>query len=318
MIPIKLIEYATPSTDNKYRLEWSNMIRFFKSSDYNNLLTVSDEAILFSLENFAWINADGLIWLLLIADELKSKDNSLWLDLPRNVSQLEYIKFSNFHEVAQQHFSITNLFYLDEIERNKPLTNMKFYKVDVNTLGSLLKDITSFLSLSGDFKEKMLLSGDIIYEYLPDFLGAIGETSKNIVQHSTEVDNSGNGYFVISAIGRNKISFCIADSGRGFRSSLIGKSVKTKSDFDAIKQALLYRYKLEGEGLFRVVQFISQLNGFLRIRSGNCETFLNVSKNVLVEDSDTKDFIMKNLMKFESSFNFPGVQIKIDVISDRI
>lgn len=311
---VKIADFISPGNDGKKRLEWNGILNFLRSTKYNQIKALTGDDILFSLGGFDFINPDGLIWLLLIGDEFKSKKNSLWLEFPRDNRQLEYFKLSKFYRVASEIFSITNLFYLDEIREIPSKRGIEFFKVSLESLGTLMRELNLFLTL--DFAKKVDISqyGEIVFEHLPLFLRVIIETSKNIVQHSRERENMGWGYFMMSQVRNDLLRFCIVDAGRGYSSSLKTKGIKTKDDFDAIYHALLFRYyEREGEGLFRVVQFISQLNGIIRIRSGRNEVFLDTSKNILSGDEETKNFIQQNLRKGKSDFYFPGVQIQIDV-----
>lgn len=314
MITVKIANFISPRSDGKKRLEWNGILNFLRSREYSQIRTSTTCDILFSLEGFDFINSDGLIWLLLMGDEFKNKNNSLWLEFPRNNKQLEYLKSSKFYIIALDLFSITNLFYLDDTKETQINRGMEFFKVNIESLGTLMQELNLFLTF--DFAKSVDISpyGEIVFEHLPPFLRMMTETSKNIVQHSRESENTGWGYFIVSQIRKDLLRFCIGDAGRGFLSSLKSKGVNTKDDFDAIYHALLFRYyEQEGEGLFRVVQFVSHLNGIIRLRSGRGEAFLDVSKNLLDTDNKTKNFIEQNLRKVRSDLYFPGVQIQIDV-----
>lgn len=314
MITIKMASFVNPGRDGKKRLEWNAIMQLLRSEEYSSIRSLSGADVLFSLKGFDFINPDGLVWLLLIGDELKSKKNYLWLEFPKENGILEYFKASRFHKVALDLFSITNLFYLDEVREQKVKRGMGFYKINIESLSSLMQELTLFII--SEFPKQVGISshGELAFEYSPPFLNIIKETAKNVVQHSREVENVGWGYFVVNQIRKDTLRFCIGDSGRGLLSSLQTKQIKVKDDFDAICHALLFRfYKREGEGLFRVVQFASHLNGIIRIRSCAGEAFLDLSRNFLRTDEETKEFIQKNLRNWRSNVTFPGVQLQIDL-----
>jgi len=314
MISIELSHFAIPARDQKKRLEWSGVINFLKTEEYAFIKAMPPEEILFSIEGFDYLNPDGLLWLLLIGEELKKKGHFLSMKLPRDPHQLEYIKASNFHEVALEHFSIVNVYALDEIKPSKIPEAKRFFKVEVWSLPYLLTTLRKFSASDEFFKMLGHPYDDIKMEYIPPFLSTIEEITKNIVQHSEEKENTGSGYFVMSPYRKEWLRLCIGDAGRGFYSSLTSKKLKPKSDFEAIKLALLYRYSSPGgEGLFRVVQFANKLGGTIRISSKEGEAFLNLQVPPFKDDEATKNFIEQNLKEMRRNYSFPGVQFVIDM-----
>jgi len=316
MISIKLSHFAVFDKEQKKRLDWSGIINFLKAKEYADIKTMSTEEILFSLEGFDYLNPDGLLWLLLIGEELKRKGHFLLMRFPRNPYQLRYIKALNFHEVALKNFSIVNIFELDEIESLKIPKATRFFNIDLRLLPILLSTLRIIFTSASDEFFKMLgqrSRDEIVFEYAPLFLSTIEEITKNIVQHSGEKENLGCGYFVMNPYRKEWIRLCIGDAGCGFYSDLTSKELKPQNDFEAIKMALLYRYYLHGEGLFRVVQFINKLGGIIRISSGKGEAFLNLQKPPFEGDEATKNFIEQNLKKIRRDFSFPGVQFLIDI-----
>lgn len=314
MITINMASLISPGNDGKRRLEWNGIMQFLRSEEYSSIKSLTTADILFSLKGFDFINPDGLVWLLLIGDDLKIKNNYLWLEFPKDNKTLEYFKSSHFHKVALDLFSITNLFYLDDIKEHKMKRDMGFYKINIESLSALMQELASFII--SDLPKQIGISsyGELAFEHSPPFLNIIKETAKNAIQHSREFENVGWGYFVVSQMRQDTLRFCIGDAGRGLFSSLQTKQIKVKNDFDAISHALLFRfYERQGEGLFRVVQFVSHLNGVIRIRSCAGEAFLDLSRNFLRTDDETKHFIQNNLRNWRSNVTFPGVQLQIDL-----
>ena len=312
---IRLASYVTASRDGKKRLEWSAATIFLQSNEYREIAQPSGQDLLFSLDGFDYMNPDGLIWLLLLGDQLKTKENSLWLELPRNPEQLRYLKSYNFHNVVLDNFSIVNVYYLNEVSSFMLPESMKFFRVNLMTLTRVMKELNNLFG-SVDFLGQLGISpvGETSMEFLPPFLRTIQETTKNIVQHSSRVPDEGAGYFVISPVGKGRVRLCVADAGWGFSASLLSKGIRTKDDFDAIRNALFFRYlRPGGEGLFRVVQFVARLGGVIRMRSGSGEAFLQLPQRLLRSDQDTKHFIEDQLKPVRSRFYFPGVQLQIDL-----
>lgn len=311
------------SKDGFKRLEWTSMLKLISSPLFRDINVQHSTNIFFSLEGLDYINADGLIWLLLIGDFLKRKKNILWLELPTDRRLLNLIKNTEFHTIAKNLFSFTNRIYLDEIRPVLQPSDSVFLKISIETLWKFMKELSTRMTDREFYKRIGInITGQIRFEYLPIFLKTIIETSKNIVQHSEKEENTGRGYCGISPLGRSITRLCIGDVGQGLRSSLVAKGIRINNDFEAIKYALLYRYfqpekKVgeKGEGLFRVVQFVSQLNGVIRIRSCTASALLDLSKKQLnnQQDDETKDFIKANLRPDRLSVRFPGVQIMIDI-----
>lgn len=312
---IRLANFAIPGSDGKMRLDWNGAIGFLRSPTYREVRELGDHSFLFSLEGFDYLNPDGLIWLLLLGDQLKLKGNSVWLQLPRDPDQLRYLKSCNFQNVALENFSIANVFYLDEVPSLRFPEGMRFFRVNLTTLATLLRELSTLFG-SEDFLRQLGVSpiGEITMEFLPPFLRTIHETSKNIVQHSGRIEDRGYGYLVISPIGKSRVRLCLGDAGRGFSSSLLAKGIRARDDFDAIRHALLFRYyRPGGEGLFRVIQFVSRLGGVVRIRSGSQEGFLTLPQQLFAKDDNTRHFIEHYLKQVPSRFDFPGVQLQIDL-----
>jgi hypothetical protein len=318
MNTVKLYETIKPE-NNRRRLDWLAAQIFLNSPFYKKLNNLEGEDILFSLRKLDFINPDGLFWLILIAEQIKRNKNYLWLELPTNNLQLEDIKRLNFLSVASKFFSITNSFELDEISQKVKVRQLGFFNIDSNTLRRLLLELNRQL-LTRNFVRELGISetGLITFEIIPPIFDILKEGSKNIVQHSSREELTGSGYLVIGRVRREWIRICIGDTGRGFMSSLNEKGFKVTDDFQSIKAALVYRFfqkkeGLKGEGLFRVVQSISQLNGVIQLRSCRGRAFLDLRHHILREDDETKDFILANLKGENSHTLFPGVQILIDL-----
>lgn len=315
MIAIYLSKFIDTGKDNKRRLDWNGINIFLQTKEFFELNISSKKDILFSLKGFDYINADGLIWLLLFGSELKKKNNSLWLLLPDDIVQLNFIKSSNFYKIAMEQFSIANIFDLESInDLDSPSRGMVFYKVNLESLTSINKDLDHFFTY--DIFKKLHISkfGKVAYEYFPVFMQLINETSKNIVQHSQEEQYTGCGYLIINKIGRDIFRICVCDTGQGLLASLKSKKINVGDDFEAIKHALLYRYyKREGEGLFRVIQFISTMEGSIILRSGSEEAYLNLRNTKFCDDEETKSFIQNNLRINKRKIFFPGLQILIEL-----
>lgn len=318
MQQVRLIDFTAPSKDGKLRLEWSWVHKFLTSDTYSQLTQASGRDILFSLKGFDYLNVDGLIWLLLLGEYLRSRNNSLLLELPEDRGNLQYIKSSNFVNVARDNFYLSNIYALDDIDVSKfPKGLAYFNQISVNSLTSLLSSTGETIRSERFLHALHLVElGRLHAEVFPSFLRIINETTKNVVQHSSEAPNQGVGYFGLQQIGPDRIRICVGDAGQGFRNSLASKGIKVKDDYDGIEQALLFRlHRQLGEGLFRVFQMVSLLQGAIRIRSFSAETFFNLSQRYLSDDEQTRSYINYTLaqMSKRSFPNFPGAQLQIDI-----
>jgi hypothetical protein len=313
---VRPADFVTPSkTDGKKHLEWSWATSFLQSQ-YEMFRDLTGEDIQFSLDGCDYLNPDGLLWVLLFGEQLKKRDNVLWLDLPSSPKQIAYIRESRFVEVVQDIFSISDIFRLDEAI-NRPIdSGFAFYsRIDMDTFSGLLSRI-------GDlFKGKRLVEmlgipplSELHAQFMPSLMQIINETGKNVVQHSGGVPYTGAGYFAVDELGPNAIRFCIVDAGCGFASSLKGKGIEVRDDYDAIQHALLFRlHRPSGEGLFRVIQLLNMLNGVLTIRSGSSQTFLNPRKMALLTDGEIESFVLASMGRRFARPKFPGVQLQIDM-----
>lgn len=321
MNEVRLADFVMPSKDGKKRLEWGWATSFLQSQQYGTLRDLTCEDIQFSLDGFDYLNPDGLLWVLLLGEQLKKRDNVLWLELPRSPEQVAYIRESRFAAVVQDDFSIPNIFRLDEtINRPLRLDLAFFSRIDINTISRLQNRIVDLFTSQRLIKVLGVTPlGELHVKFMPSLMRVVNETSKNVVQHSGDVPDTGNGYFAISQLGADAIRFCIGDTGCGFASSLRAKGIEVRDDYDAIQHALLFRYYQPfGEGLFRVIQLVSRLGGVIIIRSGSSQTLLNLNRKVLLNDDETKSFVLASIGKKWEQPQFPGVQLQIDVRPRRL
>lgn len=313
---LSLAQLVTSRSDGRRRLDWRGANEIAQSSVWRGILSSAKRDVLFDLSGFDYLNNDGLLWLLLLAERLRERapDSTPWLELPRDQAQLRYIKSSGFDRVASELFMVTNVYLVDSLDVRESKAGMRFYRVDIESLPAVMRDFGSLLSSSQFVKSLgMIPLDETSVEFFPAFYQVVTETPKNIVQHSRDTATAGSGYMVTSELGFGVTRICVGDTGRGFRASLQAKGTKAENDFDAIREALLYHYNhREGEGLFRVLQFVSQLKGLIKIRSGSCETRLDLRQRYLADDEDAKVFL-ENEMLHQSVHPFGGVQLLIDV-----
>ena len=130
--------------------------------------------------------------------------------------------------------------------------------MDVTTLNRFL--IEASVSIPERVQIMLGRRDDTIDEFwqkaVSPFANFLKETNKNIVQHSGDSLDSGNGYFVIgtkrSRTRPPRVLCCICDGGIGFSKSLSNKGFRITNDANAIREAFLHRYESdeEGKGLF--------------------------------------------------------------------
>lgn len=317
MIEFIMSSFVKKYSDGKLRLQWRDAIGI-TNKIIKDILKDEDPDLLISIDGFDFIDSDGLVWVLLLGDYLKSRGKQIWLELPSNKYQLRYLKDSRFIDVSQDFFTISNIYQLDlenDISRKKYKSDyLRFWKVDISTVSQILnlsitKTLLDFLNIDP--------ITDIAYEFLQPFSNLIIETNRNLVQHSRLISGEGWGYFSLSSKqfrGQPRIACTLGDAGVGFKKSLAGKGMNIKNDKDAIKGALLFRYhNQEGAGLFRAVRLASRLKGVVKIRSGISSAFLNLQKSYLQNDEQVYNHIFNEIQFRNEKLYFPGVQFYVEV-----
>ncbi|MDO8848377.1 MAG: hypothetical protein Q7W51_08345 [Coriobacteriia bacterium] len=316
MDEIRFSQFAAPWRDEKTRLDWKTATALFGSPNWQELELSTTSEVLFSLRGIDYLNPDGLLWVLLLGERARQVDRNrtLWLELPHEGASLRYLKESAFAAVSSEVFMLSNPYDLDRVDVPAPRRGLRFYRVDIDSLGSVVSDVGCLLTSSEFLKGLGIVPFDeVAFEYVPPFLGVVSETTKNVVQHSHSTLSGGRGYIVIGEMRTGVTRICIGDAGRGLRSSLDAKGANVADDAAAIEGALLYHYaNPEGEGLFRVLQLVSFLEGAIRIRSGAREVFLDLSNDYLRTEDETRSFIEEKA-RYHKCANFPGVQVMIDV-----
>lgn len=316
MESIILKNFAKPTKEGKYYLNWSNC-RNFISKKWDKLSKLENSVIRFDLEGFDFINLDGLIWLLLIG-EILHNNNYLILNLPRDKQLLKYMKSVGFHQIAAEIFDIYPKFYIEEVEEYKLSKGIRIEKVSSVNLQNVQKNFHRFIE-SKDFYKMLNIAytGQISWEYIPYLVLIISELLSNIVEHSGKTLNTGEGYAGMFVSGQ-KINIIVADAGVGFTKGLKRKEIIVKSSEEAIKKAFLFRYyknktKVEGKGIFEALKCIRKLGGSVRIGSENAEGNLSMKGRLYEEkneDEKLKQIIEKELKSYSRRY-FPGVQYSI-------
>jgi hypothetical protein len=305
-------------SDQKKRLQWEDVLHAINTPVGQKAIKSEDPELFLSLRNLDYINPDGLVWLLLLSDYLNEKGKMIWLELPNDRWQLDYLKNSYFIDVAQENFSITNLYKLDSSiigTKTKKGSNdyLRFWKVDISSVNQL-----SLVNLHKTIAKvlNIYVLDELDFNVVQPFVNLIIETSRNLVQHSRGRNGDGWGYLVLAQKpfkGVKRLTCMIGDNGIGFKKSLTDKGVHVRGDQEAINKALLFRYhNREGAGLFRSVQFASRLHGVVRIRTGKASSFLNFTNQYLDDEDNVQSFINKNMVRRDEKIFFPGVQIYIE------
>ncbi len=322
MIEIRLSQIVREHLDRKKRLQWEDAVTAINSPTYQNFLKSDDPELFLSLRDLDYIDSDGLLWILLLGDFLNEKGKMVWLELPSNKWQLNFLKKSYFVETAQECFSITNLYKLDDsfihsgIKRKND-NYLRFWKVDISSINKL-STVYLHKTVSNVLNKNILDHLD--FTVIQPFVNLIVETNRNLIQHSRGKHGEGWGYFVLSEkptkFGK-RLTCTIGDNGIGFKKSLIDKGLHIRNDQEAINRALLFRYhNREGAGLFRAVQFASRLSGVIRVRSGQASSFINFNNTYLENENSVHDFISNKTIKRLEKVFFPGVQIYVEALGD--
>jgi len=330
IIQVKLADFASHEKGIK-RLEWRCVSSFLqdKQRGYEAITQrkPGEGLIWFSLKGFDYLNPDGLLWVLLIGEELTGKGYYLSLELPIEKNNVEYLEECGFLEIAREYFSFLNIFEFGKIKLQRSRgKNVLLAKIEKNTLEGFLARF-----------EQIELRGEILewlghpkhdqqrFEYMFPFYNLIKEIAYNIVQHSSYKKDEGKGYFIISPFSPDWVRLCMGDAGQGFLNSLKAKGLEgklkklrweLKNDFDAIKTALAYKYivgDISGGGLFAVVKLASQLRGVIKVRSVRGEATLKLTNGILVDDEETFRYIDTKTIGGVVKSDFPGVQFIIDL-----
>ncbi len=309
METIDLTKYAKKDNKGRIRLAWKECFRFVDSKAYHRILKSKNCHIMFSLANYNFINPSGVIMLLLIGRLLRSKGLYLWLKLPFGDSPLSFLKSINFASVSSEIFSISNSFLLDSVKASKDNLCDNIRYLSSETFNDILVITDNYIHsdyIKSLFKE--FLPGSYHDNVIVPFYNSLRELCENIILHS----DTGYGYIIIGPSGPNYISICIGDIGIGFRRRMFAYSSTKLSDFDIIKYALLLRFEGEITGLFDVINFTHNLNGFIKIRSGHAEAHLDLRDITLESNGSIKSYIENNLIKVSVNNPFPGVQYEIE------
>ncbi len=320
METVVLINYAKPKA-KKYYLNWDTCTSFIASKKWDEISKIKNSNIVFDLEGFDVVNLDGLVWILLIGEMLYKNNNYLILKLPRNEMILKYIKTVGFDQVASKVFELFPKFWVASIEEYKTIKGIKIKKVQDINIQNVSEEFRIFIKSKEFIKlTNIETTGQIFWEYIqPLLMPIISELLSNIIEHSGEKVNTGNGYVTMFVSGK-KINILIADAGVGFKKGLERKGLLVKDEAEAIKKAFLFKYfrntKVEGRGIFEVLKCLRKLGGWLRIRSVKAEGNVGfASGDVRLYKEHNEDVVIKEIierqLKIYEKGNFPGVQYSI-------
>jgi len=173
---IRIRKYSKSDRQGHTRLDWLTAGNVIGSGAYAQAKALRGDEILLSLEGIDYFNPDGLIWLLLLGQQLASNGNRLHLELPHDLDRVRTLAESNFDDVAKDVFSVTNRYALDEYRRlNGQTVRMFFYRVCLDTVGSLRSRLDSHFQ-SEEFARTIGISrtDQIAFEFLPGFMRAMG------------------------------------------------------------------------------------------------------------------------------------------------
>lgn len=267
---------------------------------FEHVLALFLESTLIDLRETGFIDPYGMVGLLEIGEDLKSKDIHKTLFLPKSDEVLKYLERMDFFKFAGRYFGLEPL---------KPEISEKYLR---SSYSDVLLEITP-IEKSNDIhfivgkvkgRAHAVLERHLHYDEraINGFIVALSEVCQNIIEHSENRGFVGIQKYHFQRMGKNVVQIAVMDLGVGFKKSLSGR-FSLRNDLDAIEKALIHsasRYEEigRGHGLASVRRFVNQWNGKMSIRSGSAKL------SIIPKWAWGKE-------KEENLAYFPGAQINI-------
>jgi hypothetical protein len=304
-----------PEPDAKSRIGWDHFSQIVRSEDFRLALRSPDPELSFSFSDLQNIHPDRLLWLLLAGEHLRSKGKKVSLVLPDHPGKLQFLRSSHFLALAEDLFAFSNRSVLDTLPVFSPEPETcycsEFRRVEIGS--AMCLDLAVFHEWIQDWICRCSASIEF-WNMLSALAQLVVEIGRNIVFHSRYGD--GWGYSVLTierGAAPPRLSCTIADTGRGFRRSLLAKGCAVPNDMEAIKRAVLFRCEKAGEcgGLFMAIQLAGCLSGTVRIRSGSAFASLELKGRPVLTRDGARQFLESGLeINCEKGY-FPGVQFYV-------
>ncbi|MBI5746268.1 MAG: sensor histidine kinase [Nitrospirae bacterium] len=225
------------------------------------------------LRGTTFIDPYGVVGLLEIGEDLKSKGAQKTLFLPQSEDVLKYLERMDFFKFAGRYFRLEPL--MPEISEKYLRSSYSDVLLEITPIEK--SDDIHFIVGKVKSRAHAILERHLHYDEraINGFIVALSEVCQNIIEHSKNRGFVGIQKYHFKNIGKNIVQIAVMDLGIGFRKSL-SERFSLRNDLDAIEKALLHsasRYEEigRGHGLASVRRFVSQWNGKLSIRSGTAK-----------------------------------------------
>jgi hypothetical protein len=247
-----------------------------------------------------FIDPYGMVGLLEIGENLKSRGAQKTLFLPQSEDVLKYLERMDFFNFAGRYFRLEPL----KPEISERYSRSFYSDVLLEITPIERSDDIHFIVGKVKSRAHAILERHLHYDEraINGFIVALSEVCQNIIEHSENRGFVGIQKYHFKNMGKNIVQIAVMDLGIGFKKSLSGR-FPFENDLDAIEKALIHsasRYEEigRGHGLASVRRFVNQWNGKLSIRSGTAKL------SIIPKWSWGKD-------KEENLAYFPGAQINI-------
>lgn len=267
---------------------------------FEHTLALFLESTLIDLRETGFIDPYGMVGLLEIGEDLKSKGAQKTLFLPQSEDVLKYLERMDFFKFAGRCFRLEPLkpeiserysrsFYSDVLLEITPIEKSD----DIHFIVGKVKGRAHAILERHLHYDERAINGLIV---------ALSEVCQNIIEHSENRGFVGIQKYHFQRMDKNVVQIAVMDLGIGFKKSL-SERFPLKNDLHAIEKALIHsasRYEEigRGHGLASVRRFVNQWNGKLSIRSGTARL------SIIPNWAWGKE-------KEENLAYFPGAQINI-------
>lgn len=318
MNTIRLQAFAGTGADGVQRLEWATIINFLRAPEIVNLIrgpTPPQHAII-SLQGFAHLNVDGLLWILLLGKFLGGRRNvRLYLEVPSDPKSLSTLRRTGFLDAGVDVLGLINVPLITEptgmrdAEASSAIE--RFHAVDESTFAMVAASLRQYFDYGvGSFYELMGLNprGEDAHLYGGAFHFALFQLCNNIAKHAGE-----GGFVVAHPMTSGRVRLCLGDIGCGFRESLHRQGIEIADPRAAMKRALLHRFfnlTESREGIFRVIANVHRWGGYFQVLSDGVTCKLRLEPRQ-VSDDELRGIIEQSGV--ERGPDFPGVQYLIDL-----
>jgi len=285
------------------------------------------------LDGFTYLNHEGLLWLLLLAQECKRRfGHALVLRRPTNSKHRRYIESLKLWDASHADGvwltkAEPSLRFEGEDLLLKEASPPRGRVMDVLTpiSGRTLARIRHQLDIGAS--DEILSNLGVVSPSLGDvptaaraFRQTIVELCDNIVEHAAGGKRfEGTGFAIIRPMpkGFPVIRLCVGDIGIGLKARMREMGEKVDTDSSAIHKALLVRWvDPVKEGLFDILCYIPRWQGRMIIRSGEAsgEVYFPIKEVLpMPPPRDLLASVIRKRLTVRPTVAFSGVQVLVDL-----